>query len=142
MSSTPNTLAAGDVVARNVDGREGVIRAVDVDAATFVIFWFALRSTGGGWRASDLKFVRSAADDAARRTRVQERRKAEVRAALYGRIRAAAGKPDWHADEIEDEIDRVNACADVDAYRAVSRAGAATPLGAKQKIAIWRVVRS
>lgn len=138
---TSNTLAVGDVVARTVDGREGVIRAVDVDAATFVIFWFALRATGGGWRASDLTFVRSAADDATRRTRVQERRKAEVRAALYARVREAARLPEWHADEIEDEIDRVNACADVDAYRAASRAGAATPLGAKQKIAIWRAIR-
>lgn len=133
-------LKVGDVVARKTDLLTGVIRSFDLDAGTFGIGWFD-RTSGSGWRPSDLRLVRTAADETKRRARRTVVEAARQFAATCARVREAAGLPDWHSDEISVEIARVMSCADVAAYRAVSREGANTPLGAKQKVAIWNAIR-
>lgn len=129
---------AGDVVANRL-GRTGIVRAVDRDADDYTVFWFNV-GAGAGWRTSDLSLVRTAADEAARRARVDARKAADMHRATIARVRAAAGLPDWHADEVDAEIARVRAAVDLPAYRTASREGSKTPLGAKQKTAIWNVL--
>ncbi len=137
-------LGKGDVVARTVDGRRGVILAVDETegASTYGIRWFGGLGTGGGWKASDLYLERTAAEDAEFRARMSAKDAERIRAALISRVRQAAAPvlDDWHADDVEAEIARVEGAADVDAYRAASREGARHALGAKGKIVIWNAV--
>ena len=139
--NTNTAFQIGDVVARKNDNRTGTIRSFDREAGTFGIYWFN-RTSGGGWRPSDLVLVRTAADEAKRREANAAAEAAQMSAALFARVRGAVGLPDWHSDEIADEIARVRACSTLEAYLAISREGAKTPLGAKRKIAIWNVIRS
>jgi hypothetical protein len=131
-------IEVGDVVSTNT-GLTGVVRSFDGN--TYTVTWFAGRGTGGGWRASDLTVVRDAATEKVRREKSAARKASDVHRALIARVRQAAGLPDWHSDEVDEEIARVSAAFDLAAYRATSREGAATPLGARAKIAIWSVVR-
>ena len=141
-TTADHAFSAGDIVARRCDGRRGIVRGLDAATATYVVFWFALRVAGGSWRASDLILIRDAAADLVIRRNGEIARAASARRSEIARVREAAGLPDWHSDEVDVEITRVRACATVEAYRAVSREGSPTPLGARQKIAIWRVIGS
>jgi len=131
-------IEVGDVVGTRT-GLTGVVRSFDGN--TYTVRWFFGAGTGGGWRASDLTVIRDAATEKVRRAKSDARKASDVHRALIARVRQAAGLPDWHSDEVDEEIARVRAASDLAAYRATSREGAATPLGARAKIAIWSVVR-
>lgn len=139
-----NEIKAGDIVS---NARMGLGRVVAVsripDDESFVVYWFRTGHTGAvghGWRRKDLAFVRTAHEEKARREARKARETAQKAAALFSRMREAAGLPDWHSDEIHAEIQRIRACDTVAAYRTASREGAQTPLGAKQKIALYEVI--
>jgi len=133
-----NGIEVGDVVGTRT-GLTGVVRSFDGN--TYTVTWFGGVGTGGGWRASDLTVIRDAAAEKVRRAKSAARKASDVHRALIARVREAAGLPDWHSDEVDEEIARVRAASDLADYRAASRTGAATPLGARAKVAIWSVVR-
>ena len=146
--ATDADLAPGARVLRRTDGTAGEVLGItsNGDQRRYVIRWIGGK-TGGGWFASDLLLTMHAADAAIAKFARDADHARALRAVKLAKIRqacrasAAVAIAEWHADEIEAEIARVmSAGCDVAKYRAISREGAAHPLGAREKIAFFGVL--